>query len=265
MNTLLVLIDFSQSSLNAAQYALSWAFQLNIKKVVLYHSTAGESTGEEDIAKELEKISRRLVREDKIEITCIVNSDALDEGINALARQYQAFLVVMGITGRNKVGQKLIGSNVFQVSQTADVPVLVVPAKAKFKTIRNIALALPIIADLQSHTPRDDIKSFVKTLGATLMIVNVAGSKDRTPKPVLYAGLKDLFGLFDELNPSYHFLTDQNTASSIADFAKDNNAQLLISISGKHGFLQGMFKPSITKKLAYHSVVPLLIYRSGKE
>lgn len=139
------------------------------------------------------------------------------------------------------------------------------PPQAQFKKLENIALALPITTDLKNQIPSEDILKFVKKHDANLMIVNVAKRKDKTPKSTLYSGLADIFDLFEELDPTFHFLTAKNTADSIANFAKDNHAQLLISITGKYGFLQGMFKTSVTKKLAYHSTVPLLIYRLSEK
>lgn len=262
MKTLLVPIDFSSNALDAAQYALSSSSQLDVRKVILYHSNMEKSKPEELILNDLEKIREQLSGKDDVEVMCTVNSSTLTEGIADLVREHHVSLIVMGITGRNKVGQKLIGSQAFQISQSADVPILLIPAKAVFKTIENVALALPIIRNLTSLIPQDDIKTFVTALGAKLMIVNVSRHKDKTPKPVLYAGLNDIFGMFDKLDPSYHFLTANNTANSVADFARDNKAQLLISVSGKYGFLQGMFKSSVTKQLAYRAAVPLLIYRS---
>lgn len=264
MGAVLVPIDFSENSLDAAQYALGWLRQLKMNKVVLYHSNASENTSGETLVKALENIKERLSSENGVTITCVVNTQPLSEGIAVLVREYQVSLIIMGITGRNKAGQKLIGSSVFLVSQSAEVPVLVVPAGSRFEKIENIALALPITADLKNHIPHGGIKALVRALHANLMIVNVGRSRDKTPKPVLYSGLGDMFDMFDELGPSYHFFTGRNTASSIAGFARDNNAQLLISISGQYGFLQGMFKSSVTKMLAYDSAVPLLIYRSEK-
>lgn len=263
METLLVPIDFSENALDAAQYAIDWSPQLGANKVVLYHSDASENKSGGAL-RDLESVKERLDRKDKIEVACVANNDTLTEGVLALAKLYQASLIVMGVTGRNKVGQKLIGSSVFQISKHATIPVLIIPAKTRFIKIENLALALPMIADLQSRTPDDEIKELVKTLNTNLMIVNVDRKNDKTPKPVLYAALKDIFEMFDDLSPTYHFLTARNTADSVAGFVRDNKAQLLISISGRHGFLRGMFKSSVTKKLAYHSTIPLMIYRSGK-
>lgn len=263
MGVLLVPVDFSENSLDAVQYAFSLLPELNISTIVLYHSNTFKSKSDATSLKDLESIGERLKSEEQTKIVCIVNKENLITGLSSLAGQYQVSLIVMGITGRNKVGQKLIGSNVFQVSENAGAPVLIIPAQSRFQKIENVALALPIISDLQIHTPKDEIKTLISTLGAKLMIVNVGRKNDRTPKPVLYTALKDIFDMFDDMGASHHFLTARQTADSIADFARDNNAQLLISISGNYGVWQGMFQASVTKKMAYHSTVPLLIYRSG--
>lgn len=264
MITLLVPIDFSENALNAVQYAVNWSISFNGARIILYHSNSTGNATDDSFLEEIERIKERFSR-DRIKFIGVVNKDKLTEGIAVLIGQYQASMIVMGITGRNKAGQKLIGSSVFQVSENVDVPVLVVPPQAQFKKLENIALALPITTDLKNQIPSEDILKFVKKHDANLMIVNVARKKDKTPKSTLYSGLADIFDLFEELNPTFHFLTAKNTADSVADFAKDNHAQLLISITGKYGFLQRMFKTSVTKKLAYHSTVPLLIYRLSEK
>ncbi|HLT87411.1 MAG TPA: universal stress protein [Sphingobacterium sp.] len=262
MKTLLVPIDFSENAIDAVQYAVHWSNQLESERIILYHSSNTDSTANDIHSKELENIKEGLSSKDKLEVICIVNNDGLTEGVVALVREYQVSFIVMGITGRNKAGQKLIGSSVFQISENTDVPVLVIPSNTRFTKVENVALALPIIADLKDYTPHTAIETLVNTLDAKLLIVNVARKKDKTSKPVLYMGLQDIFDMFEKMHPTYHFLTAQNTADSVAEFARDNHAQLLISIAGKYGFLQGMFKSSVTKKLAYHSAVPLLIYHA---
>lgn len=263
MSTLLVPIDFSDNSLDAARYAMAWASQFAIGKIILYHSNRSKTESGKTLLGELEDIRAELIGKDSpIEMVCVVNSLRLHEGIASLSVDNDVSLIVMGITGRNKIGQKLIGSSVFEVSETTSIPVLIIPATSYFEKLHNIALALPIISQLKSYVPEQKIKAFVQTLDTKMMIVNVSKRKDNTPKSVLYATLGDVFEMFDEFDPSYHFLNAQNTADSVAEFAAENKAQLLISIAGRYGFLKGMFKRSVTKSLAYQSSVPLLIFRS---
>lgn len=48
------------------------------------------------------------------------------------------------------------------------------------------------------------------------------------------------------------------------DFAEDEDVDLVITIPKKFGFFESLFKRSVTKKLAYHTEIPLLILK-GKE
>ncbi|WP_028296139.1 universal stress protein [Olivibacter sitiensis] len=265
METLLVPVDFSENSVDATRYAVALSSQLGIAGIVLYHSNIFGDKPESDILTELEKLKKELNRESKVAITCVANSVPLSEGIADLIIRHRASIIVMGIRGRNKVGQKLIGSHVFQVSKSATVPVLIVPEQSVFSKIEHAALALPIIAELKKYIPYEAIKSLIKKLGATLMVLNISKIRDKTPKPIVYAGLADTLDMFDDMSPTYHFFSARNTADGIAHFAKDNHAQLLISVAGDYGFLQGMFRSSVTRKLAYQSTVPLLICRSGNE
>jgi nucleotide-binding universal stress UspA family protein len=263
MSTLLVPIDFSENAFDAAQYAVRWSDRFDIRRIILYHSNRSKSKSDESLLGELDSVKLRLIdKGSQIEIICIVNSEPISEGVVSISIKYDVSLIVMGITGRNKIGQKLIGSSVFEVSERTNIPVLIIPPNTRFEKINNIALALPIIEELKSYVPEQKIKMVSRTLGTNMIIVNVSKRKDNTPRSILYATLKDVFEMFDDLHPTYHFLTARNTADSVADFATENRAQLLISIAGKYGFLQGMFKSSVTKRLAYRSSVPLLIFRS---
>lgn len=265
MKALIVAVDFSDNALYAARYALGLAKQLNADILKLYHSSVDGYDDKIVAYVKLEDIKETLVVDSEgLDISCIVDDRSLTDGLIALADRYEEPLIVMGITGRGKVGQRLVGSQVFKVTKHVHAPVLIVPENAVFTTIENTAVALPIIPDLRDYVPHNAIRSMVGELGASLMIVNVGGRQDKTPKPVLYAGLADMFEMFDDLSPTYHFFTSAKTTDTIIDFVENSQVQLLMSIAGQYGFLEGMFRHSMTKELAYHATVPLLIFRSGK-
>lgn len=265
---ILVPIDFSENAFDAALYASGLALEMGVRGIVLYHSDTAASNSRisesaDEIVKGMESIQQRLNDQTNLEITCLTDRNELTDGINRIVVSYNVDLVVMGITGRNRLGQRIIGSNVFRVSERAAVPVLIVPSGCKFQKIEHIALAVPIIADLGARIPRETIKQFIDRLGAKLMILNVGMPRDKTPKSILYSALSDLFELFDDDEPSYHFPTATgSTANAISTFASDNHAQLLICISGEQRAFQNLFSRSMTERLGYSSKVPLLIFKS---
>lgn len=261
MEKLLIPVDFSENAVNAALYAVSLATQMNLKGIILYHSTKEKSHSDKEVREQFKRIGERIGHTD-IEVEYVSNAANLTDGLIDLAEAHHFLLVVMGMTGQNKIGQKLIGSNVFRVSQNMTVPVLVIPAETRFERIKNIGLALPILPDMKSYVPEIAIKSILEKLGANLMVVNVGEKSDNRSKATLYAGLNDIFLLFDELDPSYHFLNNKNTLNSLLEFSEDNHVDILISISGKEGILQRLLKPSISKNLVYRSQTPLLLYKA---
>ena len=45
---------------------------------------------------------------------------------------------------------------------------------------------------------------------------------------------------------------------AISNFAADHHIDLIVTVPRKHSFLSGLYKTSHTKKLAYHSHVPVV-------
>jgi nucleotide-binding universal stress UspA family protein len=45
---------------------------------------------------------------------------------------------------------------------------------------------------------------------------------------------------------------------AISNFASDHEIDLIVTVPRKHSFISGLYKTSHTKKLAYHSHVPVV-------
>ena len=64
--------------------------------------------------------------------------------------------------------------------------------------------------------------------------------------------------LLQGFEPEYAFIRLFDFADAINQFALDRNADLIITVPRKHSFLSSLFTTSHTKKLAYHSHLPVL-------
>jgi len=69
----------------------------------------------------------------------------------------------------------------------------------------------------------------------------------------------DLDDLFVGIEHSFKFIEDNDVEKGILKFVNDNNIDLLAVISRKRGFFERLFHKSISKKLAMHANVPILI------
>jgi hypothetical protein len=59
-------------------------------------------------------------------------------------------------------------------------------------------------------------------------------------------------------NPEFSFLRAYDFLDGINSFVEAKNIDVIITLPRKHSFLSQLFKTSHTKKLAYHSYVPII-------
>jgi nucleotide-binding universal stress UspA family protein len=99
MNTVIVPVDFSETSLNAARYAAKFLNGHYGVTLVLYHSFPKEHEKDETIAK-LEDLKNKLLQDVAMNIeTLAYHEHDFVEGLEKTARHKNANLVIMGITG----------------------------------------------------------------------------------------------------------------------------------------------------------------------
>lgn len=282
MNTILVPVDFSATSLNAARYAVRMSRQLKAHRLILFHTYGGsyqilDQGAEvvyqttkvllENMKEELNALQHELnlIAPADLEIDKIVSDGFLMEEVLDLIPKENIGLIVMGITGKNTIEQKLIGSNTYRLASESPVPVLIVPSKADFTSVNNVALSLKFKAGMMEETPYQEIKYILRELGAKLTILNVADDDYRTQPTDIQAGVTDSHQMFDDVAAHIVYLGNENVVTSIMEYVSDNDIQLLLAVTHKHGFLQSLFKGSVTKQLAFHTHVPLMVFRAHED
>jgi nucleotide-binding universal stress UspA family protein len=168
----------------------------------------------------------------------------------------------MGITGTSKLEEVLIGSTATSVIKHTTTPVIVVPENATYTTIGNIMLATDY-KKVAETTPVEPIKEILEATGAKLHIVNVYEGGEAIPTDKAYQQ-ELLHSMLKDFNPEFHYESNDDFIEGINDFVDTHAIDLIITIPRKHGFFEGLFKESHTKKLAFHSHVPLMyIHEEG--
>src|SRR5262245_43423337 len=115
MNTVIVPVDFSSTSLNAARYAVKMLTGHYGVEMILHHVYEKSSQADEAITK-LEALKSELLSIGIVKISVLAEegSDFITE-LEKLARHRHADLVIMGITGRSGLAQTFIGSNTLKM------------------------------------------------------------------------------------------------------------------------------------------------------
>lgn len=274
---MLVLTDFSVPAWNAALYAAALTRQLKTTDFILYHSDewilmpptaaapagTGFITSPDQSLKKISELKKELEKYMNPETRIEVRTDerTLVTAVNTLAGQQHIGLVVAGVTGKSKLERALIGSNALDLARNCLAPLLIVPPGALFKSIKKIVFACDLKQVFQT-TPFYAIKAFVKAFDAILLILNV----DRDGAhfdPDTISEMTDLHQLWDDQHAEYYYTDHKDTAVGIMEFAEKNEADLVITVPKIYGFFESLFHRSVTEQLAFHTYLPLLLFREN--
>lgn len=269
MFTIIVPIDFSPVSDNAVLYALGFNDQYENVHYEFYHTYFYHEIAEAntDFTAEAEKHLHNLIEmhagSKKVAYTLTVNDGFIVDNVEAIANAKNASLVVMGITGKNRVAQKVIGSNTLALAKQIDTPVLIVPAHATNNTVKNLGIAIPFNKDTISLVPYIKIRNIVSLLDAQLHIISVEPISN-TPNRVVLAGENAVHHMFGDLNPKYQIYNNNDVVESILRSIEEENIDIITTIAEEHGFWESIFRKSITDTLAFNNKIPLLVFNKEK-
>lgn len=266
MKKFLIPIDFSDASQNAAKYAVQLTQEIPGVQVIFYHVygtisfptlTSKEEGSRQKISEgELEKLKVDIGGIDNTTITCVAEEGSLVENIHDYTLGNHIDLVIMGITGSSKITQVFMGTNTLNVIRNITCPVMIIPPDAKFTGISSVVFTSDF-KDVSRTTPFNTIKKILDTFKPSLNILNVDSEH--------YVELTDEFKIereameerLGQYNPEFSFLRSYDFLEGINSFVNTKNIDAIISMPRKHSFLSQLFKTSHTKKLAYHSTVPI--------
>ena len=273
MKKIIAPVDFSEPSVNAAKYAVQLASDLADSTVTLYYVYETIIAGSDgtpllidpdarknvammalnNLKKEMESIS-------KIPVDVVAEEGRLASCLEKYVKQNEADLIVMGITGSSKIEQLIIGSNTLNVISKDICPVFIIPGNASYKKIDRVIFTSDL-KNVTSTTPLRPLKKILDMLHPELYVVHVTATHAAVPEAEMTEKRK-LEPLLKEYNPHYFFVLEENFTAAVDKFAEEYSADIIITVPRRHSFLSSLFKGSNTKKLAYHSSLPILALHS---
>ena len=162
----------------------------------------------------------------------------------------------MGAKGSSGI-ESIFGSTTLSAIRRLKWPVISVPPGKEYGVgIRKIGFACDF-RDVVETTPAGAIKEVARQFNAEFHILNVSpenSDKGAGPKP----DFDLLKTMFQEINPVYDFISHADIDEGINEFAEKNNLDLVITIPKKHKLMEGIFKKRSTKKLLFHSHIPIM-------
>jgi nucleotide-binding universal stress UspA family protein len=258
MNTVIVPVDFSPTSLHAARYAAQLLAGHYGVTMILYHSY-GKASEAAKVQQNLDHLKTELMKDHIVKIETLAHEeDDFVDGLAKAARHKVADLVIMGITGKSSLAKVFFGSNTLKMVETKSCPVLIVPEGAPFSPIKNVMLTSDF-KNTHETTPSGPIKKFLDVFRPQLHVVNVDKDHFISLTESYEEEKQQLKKLFADYRPEFYFMRLYDVDEAINIFAESRNIDLIIAIQKNHSFIEKMLKGSRTKTLAYHSKVPILV------
>ncbi|MDI1354241.1 MAG: universal stress protein [bacterium] len=270
MKTILATSDFSPASLNAARYAAELAAKAGAKLILLhvYHPPVMVSEGyivtpsldemKEDSNARLKLICDKLQSEQEGKLDLEFQSKvglAADE-IDLFAKEKQVDLVIMGMQSSSKMAEKLFGSTTTSFLSRTLCTTLSIQQDVKFKDVKKIAYA----SDYKEyHTNLPEIlRDLIKLWGASIHILHVFPEQGEIPSyNEAIAGIK-LEQQLQGIEHTFHAIVNKDVVQGINDYITANKSDMVVMTPRKHSFIESLFKEPNTKRMAFHSNIPLL-------
>lgn len=256
MINIIIPLDFSETSLNAAHYAANMNKGRADVNLILYHFyTHGEDI--ETAQNYLSSLKDELGKNGSVIETALESGERFIDSLAAFAHVKRAYMVVMGLTGKSPRAQRFSGSNTLLMSEREVCPVLIIPEGVAFNGIAN-ALITSELKFVEETPCLLSVKRVLEYFKPALHILNV-DSKHYIELSEEYKAEKDkMEALMKEFNPEFYFMDLYDFHESVDAFATDNDIDLIIIAPKYHDFFGKLFKTLHTKKLIYQSKVPVL-------
>ncbi|MGI9544418.1 MAG: universal stress protein [Cyclobacteriaceae bacterium] len=267
---ILVPFDFSKCAENALELALEISKRteaqlclLNVSLMPIPYTEVNYYIDFKSL-NDLEQIMREhlyKLKQRKPELlgaeTETVQMISVTDGIIDRAKAKDIDLIVMGTKGATGFNELLFGSNAAQVLRETEVPTLVVPETYTQTRFDKMAFASDY-KSLENPSETSMLAELGRIFNSEIEIFNV----NLTSEPISVDTAFEAAQLDDylkEAKHSYHEISNKNAEEGILDYITSHNIDMLAMVPRKHSLIKELFKGSLTKKMALHLDIPLLV------
>ncbi len=276
MVNILVPTDFSQLSKSALKYAIKIANRLGGNVTVLHVMTTTREirmsmfekirsldyNAVESAEEELEVMIRTLSEQYKTSQPIkydVVRGAYFPSTLLREARRLRSGLIVMGTRGASGFTKTMLGSNTNSVIEVSHIPVLAVPERADFKGFRNVVYA----TDLQNLKEELEILiRYIEKFESTIHLIHIVPPGHQVGE--IEEEIQAVLNGYKYKNIVNLVLVDHNIGTALENYVQVSRADALAMFTHEISFVEKVFDRSMTRKMAFHSKVPLLAFRQTR-
>jgi len=279
-NKILIPVDFSDVSHNALEYGVDFAESIGAD-VTLFHSVSypgadplapaydhSATVAQSELINQREDVARKNMQEQvdqlkqreflKGSIDYVVAVGFPVDEIIRVTDENDYSSVVMGTKGESNFEDTILGSITSNVIRKSNKPVLAVPEGTSFNGINNVAFATNYDEGDKDaiHKLLDITKNF-PLAQITALHVRAEDENDEENANQLKEMIKnEPYGDRVALDS----IESDDVEEGINQYIEENDVDIVAMLMRNMGFIRRMFDPSLTRKMAFHTNVPLLVF-----
>ncbi|SEL07643.1 Nucleotide-binding universal stress protein, UspA family [Aquimarina amphilecti] len=276
MKNILIPTDFSENSWNAITYALSFFEKVRCNFYFLHISPYKQVIGNESFFESTHQVVENVTRNDQEQMQLLLKRVqklplnpkhhffTINEYIffiDTIRKQVEEKgidFIVMGTKGASGLKEKTVGSNTGDVITKVKCPVLVIPEKAKYSKINEIAFP----TDYNIFYKSKILQTITETLtinNAALRVLHIAKKEKELTE--LQKRNKNILNDFleEDIDHSFHSLSNTNIEQAVQCFVESRDISMITMVAKNLNFFQRiLFHPTV-EKISYHINIPFLV------
>lgn len=276
MKQILVPTDFSECADKAIDFAVQSAKIVPIEIILLHSFEVKDNMYSDymgvnrefnvsmlnDAKEKLAQLKKNIEETDGVVVDTFISTNSLYDAITRSVKEKKIDMVVMGTLGASGIKEKLWGSRTAAIIGRSDIPVMVIPIEYEWKKPQKILLATnrfekePAILDY-----------LFELAGLYMSRVQVAVFTDEDDdKAITFLDHEHKISEYEEyLTDMYNeetltsaHLTGEDFETTLQNFIRENDIDILVMVTYQNTFWSRIFNPSKTKRMSYHTNIPLL-------
>lgn len=281
---ILIPVDFSEYSMQACSFAFNLAKHMDAKVKIIhiffnpfypqgYTKQQSEKVEHESIEEKVRSNIQKLCNEIESKIqsgeypsvnySFLIKEGLPEEEIALFAEDYKPEVIVMGTRGKGEKEGDLIGSVTANVIEMTRFPIIAIPHNTAFTTIDGVKT----ISFLTNFSQRDllafdKMTRILHGYDFAFEIAHVATNEKEKWEESRKAKVTDYFmSKYPDLRIRFRQIETDDFLTGLDAYIQNEQVDLLTLTTSKRNIFMRMFRPSISRKMLYHSSTPLFILR----
>ncbi|HRP57820.1 universal stress protein [Agriterribacter sp.] len=282
MKKILVPTDFSSCAVNALNFAVQTArlhpVEINLLHVVditdRFYSDRLDLVRDElkSISKEADKnlsqIKLSIAETESVAINTFLREGSIEDNILQMCEELEIDLVVMGTFGINGLQDRIWGSRTAGLTGKTKVPLMVVPYEYNWKVPGKLLFATSYFEE--DKKVLREIAGILEVFKASLDVVVFTDEDTADAALFLEHGMnmaeyeRKLKKHLNTQSLATTHLSGHEFEDTLQDYIKSNDIDILAMITYQRSVWDRIFHPSVTRRMSYHTIIPLLVIPATK-